>query len=95
MVYEKLKGVNMVEQIATQASGINWTVLCIVIGWLAFFIFNWGYSFAYWQREYDKIADEMHVADLLFSILFLGLLGPCAIVQMLILMRPFHGFKWW
>jgi hypothetical protein len=87
----------MIEQVATQASGINWTNIFIIAGfviaWIACGIYNYGRSFAYFQRKYPNLANMDYKDDKCYAIIN-GIAGFLALPAVLIVCSPSYGFKW-
>lgn len=74
-------------------------MIWFILAYLAFHafcgIYDYGRSFAYFQREYPTIAAESYWRDFWVCAL-LAVAGPGAILGSLSagIYRPHHGFKW-
>jgi hypothetical protein len=86
----------MVEQVATQASGINWTIilfLVFVVACITCSIYNYGRTFAYFQRKYPNLANMNYKEDKRDAIIN-GIFSFLALPAVLIVCSPSYGFKW-
>lgn len=61
--------------------------------WVFSAIIVYGSTFAYFQHEYESIADEDYWIDVAFSI-FCAMFGPIGLIGSAILGHFKHGFKW-
>ena len=68
--------------------------LIIFYTWTLCGILSYGLSFAYHQRRYPTIADEMYWLDMRFCA-STALAGPINLLVVLINCGFRHGFKWW
>jgi hypothetical protein len=61
--------------------------------WVICGILNYGWAYAFQQREFPTLAENDAVCDRNFAI-FIGLMGPCALLALILTKAWKHGWMW-
>ena len=65
----------------------------ILIVWIICGVFNYGYTFAYCQREWPSIATECEMGDRAFAV-FMAIIGMACFIAIIITGTAKHGIMY-